>query len=79
MIKAIHISIITLLVSLTTVANADNSNSALSASKLITQAELMLILPDDADLRNIRRQQKAYEKGFYWTKSKTLKPLDRKG
>lgn len=79
MIKAIHISIIALLISLTTAASAENSNSVVSASKLITQAELMLILPDDADLKNIRRQQKAYKKGFYWTKSKTLRPLDREG
>lgn len=77
MIKAIRISIIILLVSLTTVASADSRS--LSAPKLITQAELILILPDDADLKNIRRQQKAYKKGFYWTKSKTLRPLDRKG
>lgn len=79
MTKAIRIFIITLLVSLTTTTSADNSNSGVSASKLITQAELMLILPDNADLKNIRRQQKAYKKGFYWTKSKTLRPLDRKG
>ena len=79
MTKAIRISIITLLISLTTVASADNGINAVSASKLITQAELMLILPDDADLKNIKRQQKAYKKGFYWTKSKTLRPIDRKG
>lgn len=79
MIKGIHISIIVLLVSLTSLVNAEKLDVQLSSSKLITQAELMLILPDDADLQNIRRQQKAFKKGFYWTKSKTLRPLDRKG
>ncbi len=47
-------------------------------ASLISRAELMLMLPSDADLNNIKRQQKAFQKGLYWTKNKTVKPLDRK-
>ncbi|WP_250656394.1 hypothetical protein [Alkalimarinus coralli] len=75
--KATGLSILILLFSLTSAASAGNLEAP--SSKLITQAELMSLLPDDADRQNIKRQQKAYKKGFYWTKSKTLRPLDRKG
>jgi len=52
------------------------SASGSESINLISQAELMLILPSDADLENIKRQQKAFKRGLYWTKNKTLKHLD---
>jgi len=70
--KAYRTSIIILLLALTPWANTGATESI----KLITQAELMLILPSDADLQNIKRQQKAFKRGLYWTKNKTLKHLD---
>jgi hypothetical protein len=52
------------------------SVSSSESTKLISQADLIQILPSDADLKNIKRQQKAFKRGFYWTTNKTLKPLE---
>ena len=70
--KAYQAFIIILILTLAPWVSASGSESI----KLITQAELMLILPSDADLQNIKRQQKAFKRGLYWTKSKTLKHLN---
>jgi len=70
--KAYQAFIIILILTLAPWVSASGSESI----KLITQAELMLILPSDADLQNIKRQQKAFKRGLYWTKNKTLKHLD---
>lgn len=52
------------------------SVSSSELTKLISQTELIQLLPSDADLKNIKRQQKAFKRGLYWTTNRTLKPLD---
>ncbi|MCP5162353.1 MAG: hypothetical protein H6999_01395 [Hahellaceae bacterium] len=39
---------------------------------------VIALLPEDADLSNLERQKRAMQRGFYWTKDRTIKPLDRK-
>jgi hypothetical protein len=49
---------------------------ALNGPLTLEPDELYFMLPDDADRNNYKRQVKAVKKGFYWTMSRTLKPLD---
>ena len=76
--KAYRIFSILLLIAVIPSGQASEVDVKNKTASLISRAELMLMLPSDADLNNIKRQQKAFQKGLYWTKNKTVKPLDRK-
>lgn len=53
--------------------NADEPT--LTAS--ISEEQILQLLPPDADRHNLKKQERAIKRGFYWTRTGVIRPLDK--
>lgn len=43
----------------------------------LSKEKILQLLPPDADRRNLKKQERAIKRGFYWTRTGVIRPLDK--